>query len=340
MKKLVFLFAMVLASAMVFAQNTATIDQNGGILNSAYTQQIGTSDLIFVKQVVADPAGLNTAGVDAVDRILQNGNGNIARVDQEVANVPTAGNISENLLKINQVGHRNRLVGATSSGYLGNDNSNALQYSSKGSNTLNVNQHGGNDNSIGLYQHGAFTTAFGSASAAIEQDGHRNELVVYQNTTGHPVEVDAASKQIGNDNVARLVQKNGNGSQKATIQQYGDRNFLVGANSSGTILDWGVAMQNTGDALGGRNNNLLVSQSGNDNMIGLNQYSTGDSHSANYADIDQTGGGNQLGAYQYTNGASSTPSDNISELFVTQTGGDIATVLQNGIGTNTATVIQ
>jgi hypothetical protein len=331
MNKLIFLFAMVFAVSMAMGQNTKTMNQSGGNSNSDYSIQTGDLNVIYIKQALANPTGSNTAGTDASDHIIQNGLGNIANLSQTVALTSAA--TQSNLAKIEQVGSYNKLIGATSAGFLNGDNTFAVQIANYYTNDLNIKQWGGNRNAIGLYQNSKFENDFGTVGASIEQKGFRNELVVYQSTSAGGTYVTASSEQIGDDNVARVMQTAGGGHQRLTLKQYGDDNEVVGADASGTIVHGGVATQNTGSAWGGRSNTMDIYQSGGKNWVGLFQSSTNMDNSFNKADIDQTGGSNKLGAYQLTTAGN-------SDLFVTQTGGDVATIVQTSAGNNISTTIQ
>jgi len=124
MKKLVFLFAMVFAVGMVMAQNTAVVTQSGGNSNTAYTQQVGDGNDIFISQALATATEYNVAGVSATDRIFQKGDNNIAKLEQIVKT--TWDNASSNEAKIVQKGDGNKLAGADDDAHF-NVSKNAIQ---------------------------------------------------------------------------------------------------------------------------------------------------------------------------------------------------------------------
>jgi hypothetical protein len=334
-KRILTIAAIVLAISVLALANTATIDQSGGTANTAYTEQDGAGNTIYIKQAVAHGTGTNTAGTSSTDKIYQKGNNNIANLDQTAASIAASPDTQSNLAKINQVGNKHKLVGATAAGLLDVDSSKAVQKSDYRGNTLNINQIGGNGNKIGLYQSAKFENNMGTTSAEIAQNGYENELVAYQTTSAGATYVFTATKQIGNHNIARFVQTAGGGHQKATVIQDGSYNLLVGASADGSIDSSGAAMQTTGSAWGGNSNELIVTQSGSFNEVGLHQSTSPYKVDglSNYASISQIAGNNKLGAYQDTTSGSNW-------LSVTQNGNDTATVVQTGSGNNTATVNQ
>src|SRR5690554_1915328 len=321
MKKLVFLFAMVFAVSMVMAQNTAVFDQSGGDGNTAFSEQIGDGNDLFIKQVIANPTGTNVAGEES-DKIIQDGNNNIAKVEQLVTNVDLP-RPQSNLSHINQEGNRNIIVGAGVNAQL-NEAANAIQIREVQSNESNIDQDGFR-NAIGLNQSPRFRNLFGRTSASLVQLGNDNELVVYQDGGFGTSNVSANSEQIGNDNVGKVKQV-GPASQTLTLKQYGNRNFVGGALANGDIdvIQPSWALQNS-TGVGDLDNVMYFDQDGIENKIGLTQNASGE----NEAWIYQDGGFNEVGAYQSTTGG-------YNDLYVSQTGGDNATVLQMGNGNNTA----
>src|SRR5690606_7039034 len=174
----------------------------------------GDGNDLFIKQVIANPAGTNVAGEES-DKIIQDGNNNVAKVEQSVTNLsPTSDQF--NLALIRQVGNSNKIVGAGMNAQL-NEAANALQISEVRSNVLNVDQEG-KRNAIGLTQTTRFRNMFGWADASLTQFGNDNELVVYQDGGFGTSNVSAASEQIGNDNIAK-VKQSGPTSQTLTLKQ-------------------------------------------------------------------------------------------------------------------------
>src|SRR5690554_2974360 len=88
MKKLVFLFAMVFAGSLVFAQNTSTINQSGqrqnadveqaGDLNTSNVQQLNRDNDAYVRQANANLHEPNAN----LSNIYQDGRDNEADVEQ------------------------------------------------------------------------------------------------------------------------------------------------------------------------------------------------------------------------------------------------------------------
>lgn len=292
MKKLTVLFAILFASAMVFAQNTSTVIQKNAENTDAYIHQTGSNDL-YIKQVVTDPnSGDPTANIIGVDGtpVIQNGIDNLVRLDQAVTGDYDPLDKS-NEAYIFQEGKRNKLIGATNDGLLGSDWSTAIQRSVIRYNAVNLKQWGGNDNAVGLFQDSKGSSNFGDQGADIEQNGYRNTLVVHQTSDLSNSKVFTQSKQIGNDNMARLKQYGYNLSE-ATIQQNGNSNFLGNSSSTGSILYGQAAYQYGGRSM------LNLDQDGSFNKAGVFSYTTTDPTSIIDIDIKQTGLYHSAAVYQ------------------------------------------
>ncbi len=176
MKKLTtLLFVLVFASSMAFAQNDATVDQNGSN-NDATVDQTHTSGAIneaMVDQVGDQNAveGLNQYGAGNWYGVTQDGNNNLVKSHPEQGG--QGGYASyDGHIEITQNNDGNRVwdadqAGSSNSAYItqdGNDDANIeAQVSIEGSgNTIDINQMSGSnavgvfsDNGPGAYQEGS-----------------------------------------------------------------------------------------------------------------------------------------------------------------------------------------
>jgi hypothetical protein len=306
MKKLLALITVLLFASFALAQNnTATVDQSGGGSNSTVNSQANgaTVDILQVGSTSnsaitsqSGSTGLNNelfikqTGVSNQVDALQTGDGNLADVEQTAAINNSIIGASPGII---QNGSGNKLVNAANGGVFDPLNP-ASQISAEGSNALDVEQQG-NDHKVGLYQKG-----IGNNSATVLQDyGNRNELTVWQNgvelLARMPLQNNLQSSQLGYDNIARLAQIAGIGHKNgAEILQDGDFNVL-GLNRSSKGAITGSATQKSSK----NETSLFLSQTGNYNQVGLNQYN-GHTNTVGeaIADITQYGNSNYLSALQ------------------------------------------
>jgi hypothetical protein len=337
MKKLIFLFAMVFAVSFVFGQNNATVIQGGAAAedNTATTvQKNGTNNLIYLEQLIEN-AGANTDPDNKGD-ITQDGNKNIAKLEQTAGatGASTVGPAWEpyNVTNIEQIGDKNKLVGATNMGLI-DEAANATQYSATSYNTLTLYQKGSN-NRVGLKQNSG---AWNNVNAGIRQEGDKNLFSVYQNSGGGSTldgEQIVDGAQVGHNNIAQIRQDSRSYSN-VQVEQTGEKNKIVGASYSGVIeFDDAAYQTNVGGSGNHRNNTLNVKQYDGKNVVGLYQERSASGLGlSNIADITQNNGNNTLGAYQVTTGAFN------NELNVTQNGGDWAKLCQESNGENYAEIL-
>jgi hypothetical protein len=166
--------------------------------------------------------------------------------------------------------------------------------------------------------HGAYITQIGDSGAAsirqstntqygrIDQDGDHDRAAITQSGAGAHY---ATVAQQGDYNEVGLAQS-GAGAQVALLRQTGNGNSMLFDQQGGSVSS-GVAATQLGD-----NNTMALAQSGDDNQALLTQNGSGNAMTAS-----QTGGHNQLAWTQ--NG------DNLSDLAVSQTGGQALQVTQS-----------
>jgi len=284
------------------AQNDVSVSQTGGVSNTTFTEQIGDLNDLIIRQVVTGTVdGTNTAGVDAANPILQDGNRNLARVSQLILN--ESDHDPENTFILEQSGNDNKLAGATADAQF-DGNGIATQISDLRMNFMNVLQDG-HRNKIGLYQKSQLNNVLGNSGTSMTQQGNENELVVYQTSTGGSNYARSQSNQIGSYNTAK-VKQTGVDNQELELHQNGNSNLVGGAYLSG--------------------GNAVADESQPSYAL---QVSTG----LNDAEIDQSGNLNTVGFYQSTTNGFNT-------MYVSQDGGDTGAVYQSGAGNNVASIIQ
>lgn len=208
--------------------NTANIEQDGGdddyicivqatigtgSNNDTDVIQYGKENDITIFQDNTKSGGDNKANIyqggakDAGGNPTAAGNNNEVNIDQDAAGInPDTG--YSNFTDIEQIGHRNRLVGASLSSVLTEE---AAAVQKAGTyNTLALEQIG-SDNTVGLYQEAGEYNA-----AEIHQLGDYNLLVAYQTSAAGYNELTV--NQIGT-NSANICQQATTGNNKATIDQ-------------------------------------------------------------------------------------------------------------------------
>lgn len=140
-----------------------------------------------------------------------------------------------------------------------------------------------------------------AAYARVDQDGEENEADVTQSGSG---EAYSDTKQAGTRNFAR-VEQGGSGQNVAYVNQTGTGNWLWSDQIALGAIHNGARLTQTGD-----NNDMLLRQEGSDNLAVLSQEGNDNGMTA-----VQTGEGNRLTWIQQGN--------NLTDLLITQTGGDV-----------------
>jgi hypothetical protein len=148
----------------------------------------------------------------------------------------------------------------------------------------------------------------GPASASVSQRGDANSLTAEQTSQGSS---EVAALQWGSGNTATLRQ-DGQGDNRIDLRQQGDGNRALVGQSAGSDANIAWLQQD------GADNRMRLRQDGDDNSATLAQDGTGNAMSA-----AQLGGENRLTWEQKGN--------NLSDLQITQHGGQTMTVIQTGL---------
>ncbi|NDP22928.1 MAG: hypothetical protein GZ091_17890 [Paludibacter sp.] len=312
MKKLNFVFAMVLSVGFVMGQNTATVSQTGDNGQASITQGGGTLNVAAVTQAESAlnlPSGIQKATVK------QTGNSNSAIVGQ--TETGGGGHVTNNAY-IEQIGEENKSVQST---YAGNYNS--------GQNVWGKQK--GNKNELNQTWQGGYTNSF---NATMTGDRNKvNQGWKASNSHGYVT-------ILGSDNKATqgLYNDNEGYSIGIKIDQIGDLNeatqeFKGGAqghNNVGTILQTGDNNE-AAQTVNGYDVYAKIDQLGDNNLA--TQTITGNSNfsSLSYIEVAQDGADNtaEQGVFGNNNKAKTT-----------QTGDDnVAKTIQNG-NSNQVVVLQ
>ena len=234
MKKVIFLFAMVLTVGFAMAQNTATVNQTG-TSNSGTVNQSGASN-----NATIDQYGTN------LGQILQTGTGNIGNIDQgtlakPVTNVPTT---------YYNVGAWIKQVGETNNASIVSQNDGSIHNSGSG-NAGSIDQNGKTNTASQVLGSHTSQRAKTSARVAVEidqlGDGNKAWQLTRGNFGSHGIQqmwVD----QIGVNNYANQY-SNGGMASVMTVKQEGSGNGnakSADVNSTGLAsplsLPWGTKM--------------------------------------------------------------------------------------------------
>ncbi|AKD57290.1 hypothetical protein [Spirosoma radiotolerans] len=295
MKKIILSIVAVCALTTTFAQNSASLSQNGtsnssnsaqaGRLQTVTVSQNGTGNTNtnqqfshFTQQANITQTGLtNTAntyqnadaGPGNFITVTQNGTGaggNTALVDQsDFFTINSQATVLQNgqNLKSTVVQH-----------YAINDV--AITDQTGASNNATITQGNGSQGSSNSYASIQQYSVFGPQDATISQLGDNNNAQIYQSNDAGPNNV-ATINQNGNNNIGFLDQSDfatvsttgfisqlGNGNQ-AYLQQRGGGAFTSG--SSATIGQTGNANYANLTQYGGANNQAAISQTGDLNVV-------------------------------------------------------------------------
>lgn len=347
MKKIIkILFAVLISTTFIVAQNAATVIDNGSF-NDAFIKQIGSPNTATITQT----GDLNTADqgdiyantlfglLTGAKGITQQGVGNIGTIIQTNLN-PHHPVVSGPIAGIGQYSNYNKATILQShSGHWMREYAWVQQQT--GYNTSLQKQVSGNYHFSHIYQTGntlntAETQQWGGYNqrATIYQNGYDNDAYQFQGQTSlsYTEKNVAEATQLGNwnkskqyqygsDNTAKTVQ-DGN-SNEATAYQYTSVNTSnVWQTGTGNIF---YSDQRTGDGntinltqTNGSDANIYQNGAGN-TVMGLGVDIMGRSLNGSTLDVDQINNGNTL--------------------HLNQTNGAGATVYQNGL-TNTSVVIQ
>lgn len=323
MKKLIFLFAMVLAVSMAIAQNTSDTKQIGD-LNQITVEQTGSGNLVGrLATPSSDVTFSSQTGDENEATVTQSGTDNTAFFEQGISyKYPgTLSGDGENFGNGNEV-----TVSQTGAKNL------AWTYSLGNENIVSVTQSGNGTvddyNSAGSWLWGNSNFATQSQTSGIGN---------YSYVAANSSENEATINQVGTDNEGTTSQgwigylgHNGN---TATILQTGNRNKVELADGDQFVPSlpgytpdlWGWGIQQYG-----LENISEVTQSGDDNQAAVYQFGDGNDGTIsqltdwNDANLIQLGDDNSAAITQ-ENGDS-----NVANLK--QTDGGDATILQQGTG--------
>ncbi len=326
MKKIFFLFAMVLAASFTIAQNTAEVTEVGDF-NSATVNQIG----------------VNEATVNQYSKSVNAGEGNLVTVTQTSTSL-------KNVATVNQGSASSLIKEAT--GIVDQQSEDNIATLNQGTNLSTsgtwgkITQKVGGSNEATInqirYTHGR-GDKWGKITdneAEVYQEGINNDAVITTEVAGGK----SLISQIGNDNSgtilsdgertfqAYIVQEGSN--NIADIDQFGDANIV------GDIHQIGIGNEAYLKQKGSRSTTYIV-QDGNDNDVNLSQTGGGN------ADIYQEGNLNVVMGLDADPVATSFNGSTLdvdqfgtgNTLHLQQTNGASATVFQDGI-TNTSVIIQ
>jgi hypothetical protein len=347
MKKLSFLFAMVLAANVVMAQNTSNITQTGNT-NDADVTQTG-SNLLNGSQT----GNLNEATVTQISTTASNealfeqgggiyepnpGNSNDIVISQNGASnyAKSREYHSGNKASITQIGNldiaKQWIWGGNGNTAIQSQTGGNQNYSEIAINGLNgvndarTNQVG--NKNIGSIGQGWSGRAHGSNTASISQIGDQNKVDLSDyyavgELGGYTIDlVGLGVQQYGSGNVGRVTQDGYRNS--AAIWQFGDANtgvLIQNTSNYGKAVLVQIGSHNAASLTQSYGSDADIYQEGNSNTLkgaeGWNIMAT--SLNGSTLELDQLGNGNTLGLQQ-TNGAS-------------------ATVMQDGM-TNTSVIIQ
>jgi len=339
MKKLMLsVFALVFAVGFTFAQNSSTVEQNGGNNTADVEQKLnGHNGKLEAKvkstgddnSVDIDQKSGNATDADfALADVKQVGDENSATIDQnrrrktnarldQLGNVNTAevfqgpGDDLEgyNDQRATQEGDNNtlRVVQTRNPNNLSENTGNSFE-------KVGVDQIG--DNNFAEIIQGADNGGgvFGN-EARLKQDGNDNTANMRQGGSGFPAGSansnfqdaqqtgnghDLTTQQTGKENDIEILQfENGRGGYTADIDQDGERNSSVVNQTSGGLAGGGL---------------ITIDQIGNDNDIDANQGTFGT------ADLDQMGNRNTIDLIQQKNGTSFA--SDAGTITVDQSGAD------------------
>ena len=273
MKKLVFLFAMVLAISVAMAQTTA---------NTAETEQDGNQNKVLVKQIGdLNEAESHQYGDENKASVVQTGDENIGIADQlngnkNDASVLQDGNTNEGYIA---QGMLEDFYGYTSSTMTAHRNNASLNQVGNG-NLGDVVQVG-NDNSTDIDQVGDNNDAYSYQGWAY---GFWGETYATSHLSSYSSVVDIS--QLGNGNYGAVWQYGGNNNE-ANISQDGNTNTASVAQGfiyTDGAYDFTYPVYNTKD------NFVSIDQLGDDNVGKVFQLGDGNSFKLN-----QTGVGNIVG---------------------------------------------
>lgn len=354
MKKLIFLFTMVLAVSMAMAQtnntsevsqagvkHVATVDQKGLGDNTSYVNQSNTKNIATISQINPVFDG-SLDEDDNLSTVLQSGAKNNAVVSQKndhgMGNHAGPGGLLEAV--INQSGDNNdaeqiqggaNQMGKSLASILQSGNRNeAFQHQLKYHNNAYIDQSG-NGNKAMQAQDTDLPEDGSSNFASINQSGNNNYSEQQQQGWSNRM----VASQSGNNNNASQIQENYSWLSKATVVQAGNYNeaeqTLIGNLNDALIeqhADGGTAIQNqiSGNArpvgYPAINEAKIYQLGGRNNNAFQNQYNE-DGNVSNFALIWQDGS-NNLATQDQWGGFNS------SNIY--QTGnGHMATVIQNQV---------
>jgi len=280
MKKVIFLFAMVLAASVAIAQTTA---------NAAETEQDGNQNEVLVKQIGdLNEAESHQYGNQNDASVVQTGDENVGvadqlRGDRNAADVTQEGDLNEGYI----------IQGLTSDYYSGVPDA-PLYNIAASDNTGSISQLGdGNWGDLGQYGN--------NNQASLEQEGNSNNSGIYQGWDGSWWNSAFVS---GSNNVATVKQIGDN--NFGGVWSLGDRNTThLDQNGSDNMarLSQGYNYPNIGTpplpVLYPVFDNIIeVTQNGNDNFVRNFQYGNN-----NILKLVQNGDGNTVGG-RSTSGAS------------------------------------
>nr|WP_319509230.1 hypothetical protein [uncultured Draconibacterium sp.] len=350
MKKLVFLFFIVLVSGLAMGQNTSTTTQLGDN-QQADVSQVGSSTSIITQSTDDDYA--QKAVVD------QNGASNMANINQIETDIGTNQSIFAAFSTVTQTGDENNAdidVFETGGGNKGNLVTSLIQIGNQNSGTQSLNAPGsnsghnvtakqvGNNNNSTQITNGGYTLSY-----QVDQYGSTNNA----SQTGHGDRyTDARIKQSGERNSGTqdiFGSNNGYSAAVVLIDQFGAGNVATQSftgtgwshRNNGEIWQDGTS-NNASQIANGRSLDLQINQTGELNEATQNV--TGNNYDLGIGLISATQLGDENEATQTANGdgivGTIAQTGNYNVATMLQTGNlHSATITQTG-NTNTATITQ
>jgi len=336
-------------AGMAYSQNESTVTQLGQVNNASVTQT-GSNKATVLQETLLGATNNNAT-------VLQNGTGNTSFSDQ----LQQAGKAAPQNISVTQIGNENGAIQLQGFGYTGYNDAIISQKSSENTGfqqqdgynlTATINQSGGNGNTGGQNQNGAYLNAridqLGASNFGDQkQSGINNSATISQTGDGNI----AGQKQAGGTYNSPPVYLSGHIS---SISQIGSGNFanqtVEGTeNNITSIVQEGIGNFSTHNVNGSSNISKLyqtkggyatLSQIGVMNVVkGLTSVGAYDGSWAKFSgktlNIDQTGFKNIVsleadGIADITQFNNGSPSPKGNTIEFSQSGGGIASIAQVG----------
>ncbi len=353
MKKLVFLFAMMLAVVAAMAQNQSAIDQNGNS-NEALIKQIGAEDNAEILQ--------NGNSNDA--DVLQSGSSNEAYVAQGMiagylgaSRTTNAMTANRNEASVEQVGNGNKVGEIVQ---IGNDNVTSVEQSgddneahayqgwayrfwgetyttshlSSTNSFIDISQIG-SENSGKVWQYGG-----NNNTAKIDQNGNNNTASFVQGWIYTDLAYDFYNIPVfnTNNNIATAIQ-NGNGNFAKNIQLGSNNIFKLTQNNNNNSVGYKSDATNLLDS----RNNYFVQDGSNNTFAGVWKSSSDALYESAGADAEQNNGATlDVGSFQRGNSNYIGLRQGMDDWALIQQDGisNSALLWQQGAPVNEATIMQ